>query len=143
MFKRTCLITMLLTLFYLFSSSCKKNGETNEIIPTNCGCDNPIRTTITDSSNLIATIEYNKYYNDYNFKNKFTIVYVERNCSNCVHTMFICNEAILPQQVLDLKRTNQILRVKFAGHLKPLCIKVPSPADYTYENITLTNIAVQ
>ena len=130
-------IVILFSLTALVGSSCKKTNQPN------CGCDAPTRITIQDSANLIGTIEYNKYYNDNNFKNKFTIIFIERNCSNCVHTMVICNVVILPQRVLDLKLNNQPLQVKFAGDLKPFCEKIIAPGDYTYESIFLTKIEVQ
>ncbi|MBN8837069.1 MAG: hypothetical protein J0I09_07410 [Sphingobacteriia bacterium] len=137
--KRILIIAAIISpITFLSSSSCKKSTQPD------CGCDAPIKTTISDTSNLIGTIEYNKYYNSNdNFKNKFTIVYVERNCSNCIHTMVICNQDILPQRVLDLKQTNQSLQVKFAGDLKQFCEKIIAPGDYTYEYIILTKIIVQ
>ena len=135
-FKKKILpIVILLFIISLFSIySCKKNS------PPDCGCDAPTSITIPESDNIIGTIEYNKYYNDVNYKNKFTIIYIGKNCINCVHTMFICNEGILPQQVLDLKFNHQSLQVKFAGDLKPNCEKITAPGDYTYENIYLTKI---
>jgi hypothetical protein len=133
-------ITILFSLTILMSSSCKKNNQPN------CGCDAPIKTTITESQNLVGTIYFSTQQTVLNsayFHNKYYIVYTEQNCSNCVHTMGVCNEAILPQRVLDLKNTNQSLQVKFAGHLKTFCEKIIAPGDYTYENILLTKIEVQ
>jgi len=139
--KRIFLILVILfSLTVLCSSSCKKNSQPD------CGCDAPTRTTIQDSANLIGTIYFSTQQTVLNsayFANKYYIVYTEINCTNCVHTMVICNEAILPQRVLDLKLTNQSLQVKFAGHLKPFCEKIIAPGDYTYENLILTKIEIQ
>ena len=133
------LLVIFFSLIALSGSSCKKSNNQPD-----CGCDAPTKATIPETQSLVGTIKYNKYYNGSdNFKSKFTIVYIESNCSNCVHTMVICNETILPQRVLDLKFNNQSLQVKFAGNLKTFCEKIIAPGDYTYENIFLTKIEVQ
>lgn len=125
----------------LIWSSCKKNSAPN------CGCDAATRTTIQESANFIGTIYFSgpqtPIANAAFFQNKYFIVFSERDCVNCVHTMIVCNEAILPQKVLELKLSNQSLQVKFAGNLKPFCTKIVAPGDYTYEDIVLTKIEVQ
>ncbi|MCO5247835.1 MAG: hypothetical protein M9887_02640 [Chitinophagales bacterium] len=125
----------------VYNTSCKKEKHNAD-----CGCNAPTRVTIPDSTSLIGTIQYNTMaFQGYNsYKNKYLIGYTEPDCGNCVHIMVVCNNSILPQQVLNLKNDiNQSLTVKLAGHLKPICDKVFAPADYTYENILLTKIEVQ
>jgi hypothetical protein len=139
--KRILTLTAIISSFtVLCCSSCKKKDQPD------CGCDAPTRAAISDTANLSGTIYFStqpSILNSAYFANKFFIVYTERNCSNCVHTIAICNETILPQRVLDLKLTNQSLQVEFAGDLKPFCRKIIAPGDYTYENIHLTKIKVQ
>jgi len=130
------------TSIILSSSSCKKSG------PPTCGCDAPTKATIPDSANLIGTIYFSEQQNillsGFYFKNSFFIVYVENNCGNCIHHMGVCNENILPIEILNLKNDNtKNLKVKFAGHLKPVCEKQNAPGDYTYEHILLTKIEIQ
>lgn len=115
-------------------------------IRKDCGCDAPVTATITESASLIGDVGYNaeaiQGYNSY--KDKFMISYTEINCGNCVHTMIVCNEDVLPSAVLALRNdpTRQ-LSVTFAGHLKPVCNKIFAPGDYTYEKIILTKIEIQ
>lgn len=131
------------SLLFLSLNHCKSREE--EPQTPDCGCESKVLKTIPESANLIATIGYkvqispdDNYYN-----NKFWITYTERNCSNCVHHMIVCNESLLPREVLDLKKTGGNLSVKFSGQLKEICEKIFSPADITYEHITLTKIEVQ
>ena len=56
--------------------------------------------------------------------------------------MIVCNENILPQEILKLKNSSKTISVKFSGDLKEICEKIFAPADYTYENITLTTIQI-
>ncbi len=123
------------------NASCKKNQ-----VPNDCGCNAPIRTTITESQNLIGKIAFNDQpiqgYDSY--KNKFIIVYIEPNCSNCIHHMVVCNEDILSSEMLLLKNNSSAsLNVKFAGDLKPICDKLIGTGDETNEFITLTKITKQ
>lgn len=117
-------------LIALTSNHCKDNTE--EPTP-DCGCESAILNTIPESTNLVGVITYkikldtqDNYYN-----NKFWITYAEQNCGNCVHHMVVCNEDLLPQEVINLKNTGGSLSVKFSGQLKNICEKIFSPADYT------------
>ncbi|MCO5247834.1 MAG: hypothetical protein M9887_02635 [Chitinophagales bacterium] len=132
---------IMLVIACIFTISCKKEKHNAD-----CGCNAPTRVTIEDTQALVGKVYYSvqQIANGYLFQNKFFIKYNEQNCSNCNHYMIICNESILPQQILNIKNdTSQLFSVKFAGHLKPICDKVFAPADYTYENILLTKIEVQ
>jgi hypothetical protein len=124
----------------LGSSSCKKNNQPE------CGCDAPIRTTITETQNLVGKIGYNDQaiQGHDSYKNKYVIVYIEVNCSNCIHYMIVCNENMLTSEMLALKNSPSIsLNVNFAGHLRPICDKIIGPGDETHEFITLTKITKQ
>ena len=132
------LLIILLALFTVCFSSCKE--ETPE-----CGCDAETRITIPESANLIGQIAY-KYQidpNDDYYNDTFWISFVEENCSNCIHTMIVCNESFLPKELAELSTSGESRRVQFAGHLKGICEKTFAPADYTYERIVLTKIEIQ
>lgn len=127
---------------YAFSNlSCKKKRVIND-----CGCMAPIRTTITESQNLIGKIGFNNQpiqgFDSY--KNKFIIAYIEPNCSNCFHRMVVCNEGILSSEMLLLKNNSAAtIDVKFAGDLRPICDKLIGSGDETTEFITLSAITKQ
>lgn len=129
-------LTLLISTF-----SCNKNDDN----PT-CGCNSDIRATIPESANLIGQLVYKRQLdqNDNFYNNKFWITYVEPDCNNCVHHMIVCNENFL-SSFNDVKElpNGQSISVQFSGHLKETCTKIFSPADYTYEHITLTNIERQ
>jgi hypothetical protein len=134
------LAVIIFSFTFLSSSSCKKKTQTD------CGCDAPIRTTITETQNLIGRIGYNdQAFQGYNsYKDKFIIVYTEANCSNCIHYMVVCNESVLSTEMLSLKNNSSAtLNVNFAGHLRPVCDKIIGPGDETHEFITLTKIVKQ
>ena len=78
------------------------------------------------------------YYN-----NTFWIVYQEENCSNCIHSMIVCNEDLIKNKFGNVLNNNEIIQVKFSGHLKEICKKTFAPADYTYQRIILTSIEKQ
>lgn len=132
------------TIFFLIIStgliSCRDEPQ-----PVDCGCSSIARTTIPESANLIGQISY-KYQSDPNdnfYNDTFWISYTEPNCSNCVHTMIVCNESFLPEELTMLSTTLEMKQVIFAGELKETCEKIFSPADYTYERIILTKIELQ
>ena len=127
----------------LVLNNCKNREE--EPKTPDCGCNSKVLNTIPESANLIGLIKYNMQLdpNDNYYNNKFWITYTEQNCGNCVHHMIVCNESILPQQVLNLKNSGGNISVKFSGQLKEICEKKFDLADITYENITLTKIQVQ
>ena len=137
-------ITKLTFLFLtiLLINNCK---DRNEETKPDCGCDSNVTQTIPESANLLGTIYYKIQLdpNDSYYNNKFWITYTEQNCGNCIHHMVVCNDSLLPQEIINLKNTGGSLTVKFAGNLKNICEKINAPADYTYENITLTPIQTQ
>ena len=127
----------------LVLNNCKNREEEPKTL--DCGCNSKVLNTIPESANLIGLIKYKMQLdpNDNYYNNKFWITYTEQNCGNCVHHMIVCNESILPQQVLNLKNSGGNISVKFSGQLKEICEKKFDLADITYENITLTKIQVQ
>lgn len=127
----------------LVLNNCKNREEEPKTL--DCGCNSKVLNTIPESANLIGLIKYKMQLdpNDNYYNNKFWITYTEQSCGNCVHHMIVCNESILPQQVLNLKNSGGNLSVKFSGQLKEICEKKFDLADITYENITLTKIQVQ
>lgn len=132
----------LLFLTVILTNNCK---DRNEETKSDCGCDSNVTNTILESENLVGTIYYKTQLDpqDNYYNNKFWIFYAEENCGNCIHYMIVCNENLLPQEITNLKTTGGSLSVKFAGDLKEVCQKIFAPADYTYENITLTQIQTQ
>jgi hypothetical protein len=139
--KQIILISLILfTITTISGFNCKKNNLSD------CGCNAPIRATITESQNLIGKIGFNDQpiqgYDSY--KNKFIIVYTESNCTNCIHHMVVCNEDILTNEMLLLRNNpSATLNVVFAGQLKPVCDKLWGTGDETNEFITLTKITKQ
>jgi len=131
----------LLFVFFILTN-CKNNDEDLQI--EKCGCNSVVTKKIPESANLIGEIKFKTQLdpNDTYYNNKFWITYVEANCVNCVHHMIVCNENILPQEILKLKNSSKTISVKFSGDLKEICEKIFAPADYTYENITLTTIQI-
>lgn len=149
--KRRQIIFCLLIFTTLFCS-CKSDDET----PPDCGCDSETRTTIPESANLIGKLFFKNDSNENNYNNqKYWIVYIEENCVNCVHNLIICNDNFLNtiSNIPTLSNINDIIGsvnelegaidVKFSGDLKVICNPIFAPADYTYENITLTSIEQQ
>ena len=144
-----------LTMAYLFfavfvivTSNCKKDDT-----PPDCGCNSEIRTTIPESAELTGKLFYKNNSNDDIYNNhKYWIIYVEQNF---FHSMIICNENLLSNienipellNVHDIPNTSSEfengINVKFSGHLKNICNPIFHPANYTYENLTITNIQQQ
>ena len=130
---RIMIITLLLIL-----TSCS-----NDALP-NCGCDSQILSTIPESDSLIGQMFYKKELeNDSYYINHFWIQYAEPNCGNCVHSMIICNNAILGNEFDDLKTkpAGETINVSFSGDLKSIC-KLPNAwlADETFRRIELASI---
>ncbi|MDO5615077.1 MAG: hypothetical protein Q4G16_02725 [Cruoricaptor ignavus] len=123
--------TLLLGLFFLILISCKDRDS-------NCGCDSETKSVIPESRNFEAIISYNTDDNYYN--NKF---WLSVNEGAVYNYYIICNESILPSEVLKLKETGETLRVNFSGETKEICEKNVSPANYSYNQITLTKIQLQ
>ena len=136
-------INLFLLIFsILLITNCK---DRNEDVKSDCGCNSNVTHSIPESANLVGNIFYKTQLNpqDNYYNNTFWVSYTEPNCINCVHNMIICNEDLLSQEIINLKNTGESLSVKFAGDLKTICQKTFAPADYTYENITLTKIQKQ
>ena len=135
---------------FLILISCKSDDT-----PTDCGCHSEIINTISENTGLIGKLFYKNSNTGNNYNNyKYWIVYVEQNCTNCIHSMIVCNENILSNinNIPELNKgaifnsiteLDDALDVQFSGHLKEICNPIFHPADYTYENITLTNIEQQ
>lgn len=120
--------------------SCQKTEQLN------CGCYVTNPAIITESENLLGTIVLNEeaFQGYKSYQNKFLIGYQDPNCPNCRITMVVCNENILPKEILDLKNDpSPILNIKFSGYRKPICDELISPGINTYENIVLTKINVE
>lgn len=128
----------------LFLAGCK-NSNDDDLQDEKCGCNAEVKRIIPETANVIGSIRFKNQTdpNDHYYNNKFWISYTEANCGNCIHYFIVCNEDFLPQEVLNLKNSGETLSIKFSGELKEVCEKIFAPADYTYENITLTTIQVQ
>jgi hypothetical protein len=137
--------------FTLFFYSCKDDDA-----PPNCGCDSVTKITIPESANLTGKLFFKNDSNGNNYNNqKYWIVYIEENCVNCVHNLIICNDDFLNSisNIPTLSSINDIIGsvneldgaidVKFSGDLKIICNPIFAPADYSYDNITLTSIEQQ
>ena len=137
--------------FTLFMNSCKDDDT-----PPNCGCESETRTTIPESANLVGKLFYKDNVDGTNYyDHHYWIIYIEENCSNCIHHMMVCNEELLEQisnipvftDVGDFinypSHYDNALSVKFSGDLKIICQDVIAPGDYTQERITLTSIEQQ
>lgn len=135
----------------LFIDGCKDDNT-----PPNCGCESETRTTIPESANLVGKLFYKNDSNGNNFNNQeYWLVYIEKNCENCVHSLIICNSELLNSipNIPTLSNVNDIigsvnelknaLDVKFSGDLKVICNPIYALGDYTYENIILTSIERQ
>lgn len=121
------------------------NGCKDET-PPDCGCESETRTTIPESVSLIGQIGYKAQIDplDVYKNNTFWIGFTEKNCSNCIHHMIVCNEDILGNEFDDIIISGEAVDVKFSGNLKKIC-ELPNAwlADETFELITLTSIERQ
>ncbi|KAB2866223.1 MAG: hypothetical protein F9K37_14470 [Bacteroidales bacterium] len=132
-------LNTLILVSLVFTFSCIENESGKD-----CGCYSETTRTIPESANLIGKISYKIKTNDNGYySNRYWIVYIDPNCSNCVHSMIVCNEDILDEEFEVLKNGETYFEVSFAGKLKNVCNRIYSPADYTYEHITLTKIEKQ
>ncbi len=130
-------LSIMLIGIVLMGSGCEKDT------PPDCGCESVTVRIIPESANLVGNMYYktqssdpmDTYYNNY-----FWIVYTDKSCINCVHSMIVCNEEIMNNQFESIKGTGEIVEVKFSGHVKEICEKTFAPADYTYERIVITSI---
>ncbi len=138
----------------LILNNCKNREE--EPKTPDCGCNSKVIGSIPESANLKGKLFFKNNSSGGNYNNKkYWIVYAGANCGNCIHNMIICNDNILSDinNIPSLNNVNDIIgsmneitggiEVKFSGELKKICEPIFSPADYTYENITLTKIQVQ
>lgn len=138
----------LLFLMFLFLVNCKDRNEAK----INCGCDSNITRKISSTGKLF----YKNTSNGNNFNNrKYWIVFNETNCGNCMHNLIICNESLLNtitnipslSNVKDIigsmNEISNAIDVTFTGDLKTICNPFTVPADYTYDNITITQIQKQ
>jgi hypothetical protein len=130
--------------------SCKDDDT-----PPNCGCESETRTTIPESANLVGKLFYKDNVDGTNYyDHHYWIIYIEENCTNCVHHMMVCNEDML-SEISNIPVFNDVgdssdhhhyengLGIKFSGDLKIICQDVIAPGDYTQERITLTSIEQQ
>lgn len=125
----------------LFFNSCNKDDT-----PPDCGCNSETSHTITESDNLIGEMYYKTQSDnplDIYYNNLFKIIYTEENCSNCIHSMIVCNEDFMNNEFDYIKSSGEIVEVKFSGHLKSVCDRRNNPADYTFNRIILTSIEQQ
>lgn len=132
---------LLLACFIIFAAaSCEETNNKDD-----CGCEGTILYTIEESEPQIGKLSYkiqldslDVFYND-----KYWIGYTESNCLNCVHVFIICNEDILSTELKSDLMTGKEIDVRFSGMVKNVCDKTYSPADYSYNRITLTKIQKQ
>ena len=139
---------LLLTIIAI--SNCKDRN--NDDFKPDCGCNSDTKRTVSYSGKLF----YKNTSNGNNFNNhKYWIVANQTNCGNCIHSFIICNESLLNSisNIPTLNNVNDIIGsmneiddaidVNFSGELKSICDPFTVPADYTYDNITLTQIQKQ
>lgn len=125
-------LPFLLLVLILMLCSCSKD----EKIP-DCGCEANVDFTIDDSSNQLGYLYKNTNNNGANVPDyNFGIWFSEENCINCVHTFLICNDSFL-KEFGEIPPYPGVL-VKFSGKARKLCTQPFSPADYTYNFLTLT-----
>ena len=93
--------------------NCKNRNDENP----NCGCNSEVTHSIPESANLVGSIYFKTQLDpkDNYYNNKFWIIYTEPNCVNCIHHMIVCNENILPADIIHLKNTGGTISVKFLG----------------------------
>lgn len=142
--KKTCL--MLLLPLLLIGNSCDDDTP-------DCGCGSETVISIEEPEKLTGRLFYKNDTIGNNFNNqKYWIVYVEENCTNCVHHMIVCNEAILSkiQTIPEFSDVGDFinypthyengLEVELSGKLQSVCDRPIALGDYTYNTIFLTSI---
>lgn len=110
--------------------------------PAVCGCNSPVWSEIPDSNPLLGTVRYKRQLDplDIYYNNRYWITYVEPYCINCVHSMVVCNEDMMVE-FENLRDSGASDTIRFAGQLQRLCMHPFAwPADYTWDQITLTKI---
>lgn len=117
--------------------SCKSDDT-----PTDCGCNSSTIFTIQESDDQIGFLYRNTDNSNENIPSyNYGVYYSEPNCSNCIHTFFICNDTFL-NNFGEIPEYPGI-EVQFSGHSKKVCQGIWAPADYTYNYLTLTQIEQQ
>lgn len=127
-----CLLTFTVLLF----SSCKSDDDD---MPKNCGCESSIVFAIFESDEQKGFLYKNTDNSNENIpSHNYGIYFSEPDCFNCIHTFFICNDEFLK----DLGEIPKYpgVEVYFSGQAKKVCQGIWSPADYTYNYLTLTSI---
>ena len=117
-----------------------------------CGCKAETRSSIPESAPLTGKLFYKNTPDDPYYNKKYWLVYIEEDCSNCVHSMIVCNEDLLSKlpEIPSFSNINvgimfepdleDALDVEFSGELKSACDKIISLGDYTYENFIINTI---
>ena len=122
----------------LFFNSCKNDDDDS----SDCGCNSSITFTILESDEQIGFLYKNVNNSNENIpSHNYGIYFSEPNCTNCVHTFFVCNDDFLNGlgEVPDYPG----IEVQFSGQAKKVCQGIWAPADYTYNYLTLTSIEIQ
>ncbi|NME71008.1 hypothetical protein [Flammeovirga aprica] len=142
-------------LLLIFLYGCKQDQDI-----TACGCES--NTTSDELISYEGVIFYKNDINGNNFNNnKYWLIVAEENCGNCVHHLIVCNDDMVSSikniPVIDnysfsnvygmyRKDDQQVegaVNVLFTGSLKQICNPIFAPADYTYNNIVLTEIKIK
>ncbi|WP_454246065.1 hypothetical protein [Psychroflexus sp. MBR-150] len=119
----------------LLFSNCKKDDDNS----SDCGCNSPTIFTILESDEQKAFLYKNTSNSNENIpSHNYGIYFSEPNCTNCVHTFFVCNDD-LTNSIEEIPNYPGI-EVQFSGQAKKICQDVWAPGDYTYNYITLTSI---
>jgi len=122
----------------LLLSSCNKDNE----IPQNCGCNSPIMFTILGSDVQQGFLYKNTDNSNENIpSHNYGIYFSEPNCTNCVHTFFVCNDDFI-HSIEEIPNYPGI-EVQFSGQVKKVCQDIWAPGDHTYNHIILTSIERQ
>lgn len=133
-------LLILICLSISLGAACDKDDKTK----SDCGCDSETLATIPESANLIGLIWYktNKDLNDDYYTNKYWISVVVKDSDKADHYI-ICNEDILSDDIIELAKTSEDTKVKFAGQIKEICEKKFDVAERTYSRIVLTKIELK
>jgi hypothetical protein len=119
--KKITVLVLLLT----FVTACHKDDPTPESVLPNCGCDSPVKATITDK---IATLKYDAVLHR---------KYIMSGNGNIQNIYYICNENLLLQNSINTLD----IQVKASGNLKSFCNEpTAGTGDVSFAEITLTQI---
>ena len=129
----------LLFLILILTINCNDKDEVKD-----CGCDSPVIKVISDTDNMSGKIYYKTKTdpNDNYYNNKFWIS-VDGLAVNWSQNLIVCNENILPTEILNLKNSGETISIKFSGDLKKLCENTISIPEDSFEHITLTKLQKQ